>query len=190
MSFNRALDEEQVEMFDLIENSLLKIGLKKYELSNFAQPGSESVHNLSYWTDQPFWGVGLSAHSYDPNFGPYGTRFWNTKSVKAYPSDVLKVGERLNDWSSEGSHETLALNEAMTDTCHMYLRMCQGLPLDALQKFPLDAQKLIVSRLHQLIDDGLLKKSQNKVFLSPEGQIKSNIAYQHLTFLKDEIPGS
>lgn len=187
MSFDRAMDEEQVEMFNLIESSLLKINLKKYELSNFAKPGLESIHNLSYWTDQPFWGVGLSSHSYDPNLGPYGTRFWNTKSIKAYPNDVLQAGERPEDWSSENFYEKLALNEAMTDTCHMFLRMCQGLPLDALQKFPSKAQEHIKSRFNQLISDGLLEKSQNQVFLSADGQIKSNLAYQHLTFLKDEI---
>lgn len=186
MSFERPLDDVQVEMFHRIETALKEIRLKKYELSNFSQQGFESVHNLSYWTDRPFWGVGLSAHSYAPFLGEYGTRFWNTRSIKAYPKDVLK-GQRFMEWSSPDLHERLRLHESMTDTCHMFLRMCAGLPLAALQKFPEKQRALIHSRFTQLIADELVLFQDDRFLLTPEGQLKSNLVYQQLTFLESEV---
>lgn len=186
MSFNRPEDEVQVEMFDLIERSLKHIHLNKYELSNFSKTGFESKHNLTYWTDRPFWGVGLSSHSYDPTMGTYGTRFWNTKSIKAYPKDVLK-GKNFEEWSASDQHERLKLHESMTDTCHMFLRMSEGLPLAALQKFPSYCQELIKERFVPLIEDRLITSFGGRFALTPEGQLKSNLVYRHLTFLSDEV---
>ena len=186
MSFNRPEDDVQVEMFEVIEKRLLEIDLKKYELSNFAKPGFESIHNLCYWTDLPFWGVGLSSHSYDPAFGPFGTRFWNTKSIKAYPSEVQTRGVTISDWSSSEQFEVLRMHEAMTDFCHMHLRMMKGLPIDALQKFPPTQKALILNRAQQMIGDGLLQQNDTHLFLTTEGELKSNLVYQHLTFLTDD----
>ncbi len=181
MSFHRPEEEIQVQMFQVIEDSLEKIGLKKYELSNFSRSGFESRHNLIYWTDKPFWGVGLSSHSYDPNRGEFGSRFWNTKSIKAYPNEVLELTPNPNQI------EVLKLNEAMTDTCHMFLRMTEGLPQDALQKFPEFARDLIKERLSHLVSDGMVEKSGTHFRFTSQGQLKSNLAYQYLTFLADEI---
>ncbi|HEY3120374.1 MAG TPA: radical SAM family heme chaperone HemW, partial [Vicinamibacteria bacterium] len=52
--------------------ALRKIGLERYEISNFARPGRESRHNAKYWDDVPFRGFGMAAHSYLD-----GRRFWN-----------------------------------------------------------------------------------------------------------------
>jgi len=187
MSFHRPEDEEQIEMFELIEKTLAKIELYKYELSNFARPGFESVHNGCYWKDQAFWGIGLSSHSYAPDLGPFGTRFWNTKSVKRYPEEVKRQGPQLPDLFSEDQRETLAQHEAMTDFCHMYLRTLRGLPLEALQKFDSSARHLLRTRFQELIQDGLLTFTESHYRLTEEGQLKSNLVYRHLTFLKDEV---
>ncbi len=84
MSVGRPPEGEQVEMFSTIETSLAKLGLRKYEISNFAKPGYESRHNLAYWNDSAYWGIGLSSHSYNPE--GFGSRFWNTNRSKPTPS--------------------------------------------------------------------------------------------------------
>ncbi|MCX7978714.1 MAG: radical SAM family heme chaperone HemW, partial [Bdellovibrionaceae bacterium] len=63
----RPLDDVQVEMFHLISETLTSAGYRRYEISNFCLPQRESRHNMLYWTDQEYWGVGLSAHSYRHN---------------------------------------------------------------------------------------------------------------------------
>jgi oxygen-independent coproporphyrinogen-3 oxidase len=84
MNKNRASDDVQADMFEVIETALLKAGLIRYEISNFAKPGFESRHNFLYWEDQPYWGIGIGAHSYLPTLGPFGSRFWNPASVKTW----------------------------------------------------------------------------------------------------------
>ncbi len=59
-------------------------GLAPYELSNFARPGHESRHNLAYWTGRPYGGVGPGAHGFDPDQGPWGTRWWNAPDLSGY----------------------------------------------------------------------------------------------------------
>src|SRR5690606_5962345 len=81
LSKNRADDETQVEMFRTIEKVLEANNIHRYEISNYARPGFESRHNLIYWNDQPYWGVGLSAHSFlNEESSEWGTRFFNPKS--------------------------------------------------------------------------------------------------------------
>jgi len=64
-------------MYDLTCNTLSSAGLKQYEISNFARPGFESRHNLKYWNDETYLGIGPGAHSF-----MNGKRFY-------YPSDVV-----------------------------------------------------------------------------------------------------
>lgn len=57
-------DEDLVaDLYAETVHALEGIGLRRYEISNFARAGFESRHNAKYWDDQPFLGFGLSAHS-------------------------------------------------------------------------------------------------------------------------------
>ncbi len=55
-------EEEEVNMFHLIMNTLRAAGCGQYEISNFARPGYESRHNMMYWRNQPYYGLGAGAH--------------------------------------------------------------------------------------------------------------------------------
>jgi oxygen-independent coproporphyrinogen III oxidase len=66
---------------------LNKCGYVHYEISNWALPGFQSVHNLKYWNGAPYRGFGVSAHSYARN-----RRFWNTSSLKEY-ADFVDSGK-------------------------------------------------------------------------------------------------
>ena len=70
-------------MYHLGVELLQQHGFYRYEISNFAKPGYQSRHNNLYWTDETYWGVGLSAHSYkkDPD---WGYRFLNPSSYDSY----------------------------------------------------------------------------------------------------------
>jgi oxygen-independent coproporphyrinogen-3 oxidase len=85
LSKNRPTDDIQVKMFELIETTLENHSLHRYEISNYAKPGFESKHNLLYWTDRPYWGIGLSSHSFlEQEKTDWGMRFWNPKSYEGY----------------------------------------------------------------------------------------------------------
>ncbi len=116
MARGRAIESEQVEMFDLIEQELCGAGIEKYEISNFAKPGSESRHNTLYWTDQPYWGLGVSSHSYFPResrldwkaLAPFGFRFWNPAGLKTYVQQVSQLSQQhLQPQSQQPSRQVL-----------------------------------------------------------------------------------
>src|SRR2546427_10974056 len=73
-------------MADHIEQRLRQAGLERYEISNYARPGFHSRHNVNYWTDGDYLGLGAGAHSYQKNRtdGSYGRRWWNEKAPNRY----------------------------------------------------------------------------------------------------------
>lgn len=190
MSTGRPPENEQIQMFELIETSLSSAGLQKYEISNFAQPGFESRHNCSYWSDQSFWGLGLSAHSYltQPQFG---VRFWNPKSIKEYKAQVHTKANSSTQAPylqlPPSQFECLNEHEALTDFHHMFLRTRQGLSMDALQKRFQQTWPLAVTRLNTLCDDGLLTKTSSGWRLSPQGELVSNLIFERLTWSNSEL---
>lgn len=195
----RATEDVQAEMFELIETELLHGGISRYEVSNFAKPGFESKHNLLYWTDQPYWGLGTGAHSYLPGNGPadWGSRFWNPSTVRAYQKELQTAigGEFWKSFPKERS-ERLAVNELLTDFSHTSLRRMHGLTSERLrEKFglimSLELESLIEARLQPLIDRGLVTfengKSGKQWRLSATGLPLADRVFETLTFLKDEI---
>ena len=75
-----ALDDDRMrEMYDFILKELEKEGYFRYEVSNFARKGYESLHNLTYWHDEQYYAIGLSAASYIGS-----RRLVNTRSMNHY----------------------------------------------------------------------------------------------------------
>ncbi len=58
-------DEQTAAFYETAVEQLAAIGIRRYEISNFARPGSESLHNLKYWNLEPYAGFGADAHSFD-----------------------------------------------------------------------------------------------------------------------------
>lgn len=74
------------EHYGLALKRLVAAGYSRYEISNFAKPGHRSRHNLRYWTDAPYLGVGPSAASYSPD----GRRWTNARGLGAWTSQVSR----------------------------------------------------------------------------------------------------
>ena len=92
------LDEDiERKMYHLIVENLEKIGLKQYEVSNFAKIGKESVHNKKYWNCKEYLGMGVSSHSYFED-----VRFSNTVNLSKYIKELengnipIDFSENLN----------------------------------------------------------------------------------------------
>ena len=193
MNQGRPSNKIQLEMFQLIESELNQMGLEKYEISNFAKPGFESRHNQLYWQDYDYLGIGLSAHSYIKNIGPYGSRFWTTKNMHEYTqffenplSDSLTSETFTNNYCST-EFELLTESEALTDLCHTSLRTREGLSKNALlQKFP-DRLDLVHRRSSKLLKDGLLQETPQGWGLTKTGVYLSNVVFEKFTFLPNEL---
>ena len=198
MALGRAPEDEQTEMFDLVETALAAKGIMRYEISNFAKPGFESRHNLLYWTDQAYWGLGTSAHSYFPRGfsekldekAPWGTRFWNAPSIKGYENEIAAI---TPDWNlhkdiPEERLEILEKHQSLTDFCHTSLRLVRGLDENALRlKFGEGVAKQTTKIFVELESTGLAAKTTDGWALTTRGQLLANTVFGKLTFLKDEL---
>jgi oxygen-independent coproporphyrinogen-3 oxidase len=192
MAKGRAPDYEQAQMITLIERQLEHAGVLRYEISNFARPGFESKHNLLYWTDQAYWGLGVASHSYFPHYGPWGLRFWNAPSIKLYKNEVQTVLAsepfRFQKSLPAGSLENLELYQALTDFCHTSLRLEAGLRKDAARlKFPMSVLQQIEARLAKLSDEALVRSIDTGWTLTARGRAISNLVFERLTFLKNDV---
>ncbi len=117
-------DEElELDMYWYTVDYLTNGGFMHYEISNFALPGREAVHNLIYWRNEEYLGLGPAAHSMVE-----GCRFNNVKSVETYIRR-LQSGETAVD-------ETLSLSQAeqMSESVFLGLRMIEGLDLEAFER--------------------------------------------------------
>lgn len=189
MNRHRANDDVQAEMFDTIEANLRSFGLFRYELSNFSKPGYESRHNNLYWSDCPYWGLGISAHSYLPQIGQWGTRFWNPTFSALY-LEQIKAAVSIAELPSP-QVEKLALHEALTDFCHTSLRVMRGLSLVTFeQKFGEKLLLLLKSRAAPLLDDGSLLPTDTGFKLAPTSMPIANQIFLNFTFLEEEVSTS
>ena len=72
-------DEETAAFYETAVERLAAMGIRRYEISNFARPGEESRHNLVYWANDAYFGIGLGAARY-----VRGVRSVNTRDMEAY----------------------------------------------------------------------------------------------------------
>jgi oxygen-independent coproporphyrinogen-3 oxidase len=187
----RPIEDDQVLMFEHIEQELTKRGFEQYEISNFALPGKESKHNLLYWTDEEYWGLGLSSHSYSRKTD-WGTRYWNLSSIGEYTKQIQadegKEFQAPHTHLPEGQFEVLEKNQALTDFCHTSLRLMRGLRVQELQsKFPEAVSSRVLGLLSDIQRKGWIAEKNGSWSLTREGLVLSNRVFQDLTFLAGEI---
>jgi len=120
-------DDVAAARYELIDDVLSAAGLNWYEVSNWARvskeasPGAECRHNLGYWLDGDWWGLGPGAHSHLA-----GARWWNVKHPARYAA-LLAAGD-----SPEAGREELTDAERSTERVMLRLRLASGLPLSLL----------------------------------------------------------
>jgi oxygen-independent coproporphyrinogen-3 oxidase len=107
----------QADMFDLACVLLAEAGYGHYEVSNWARPGFECVHNLGYWERLPYLGLGAGAHSFRD-----GRRWWNVRPPEEYLA--LVAGGRV----PVGGEEVLEPADAYLEEVFLRLRILAGVP--------------------------------------------------------------
>jgi oxygen-independent coproporphyrinogen-3 oxidase len=188
---NRPTEEQQLLMFEKIQSVFAKAEYQQYEISNFAKEGHQSKHNNLYWDFSEYWSVGLSAHSFAPQVNSYGRRYWNPSQMKAY----LDLIEDMEYKNAAGEHlpahckEDLKKHESITDYCHVRLRTEQGIDFKKFAQFFGDeiCHKAL-DRIHQVQSEQLIEKNQQGHWtLTKKGRILSNLVFQKMTFLQEDL---
>ncbi len=183
MSFHRATDERQIEMFQMIEAHLADEKIDRYEISNFAKKGFESKHNLLYWQDADYLGIGLSAHSYLKTKSPWGIRFWNPSSIETYEETIRSLsGNYLETLENLGCLEAPDEKDSLFDFCHTSLRLEEGLCENQLrQKFSASPLLHVFTELGVLEKNALLiRHDSGRWVLTEKGRHMSNYVFSCL----------
>lgn len=154
-------EEEEYEMYLAITKTLADAGYSHYEISNYAKAGYESRHNLKYWRDEEYIGLGLAAHSY---FGR--KRYANPSTFSEY----FSLSDREYLQCEEIDKDANAYEYAM-----MRLRLSEGFSLSEYKSlfgrdFPVGKEHCIT----RLIDGGYIVLANDKISLTEKGFYVSN----------------
>ncbi|MEB3100716.1 radical SAM family heme chaperone HemW [Ferviditalea candida] len=156
-------EEEEAEMYERIIFRLLEAGYIQYEISNFARPGFESKHNITYWRNQSYYGLGAGAHGY-----VRGTRHINIKGIQSYIDAALQGVPVME--TSEVSER-----EAMEDFMMVGLRMLRGVRgEDFYEQFHCSLEEVFGRTINRLIGKELLESFDEGYRLSPRGLMLGN----------------
>ena len=165
-------EEENVEQFGMLIDSMKAAGYRHYEISNFALPGKESRHNSSYWNDTPYIGCGAAAHSYNGT-----SREWNIADIKAY-IEGMESGKRIFEV------EHLTEEERYNDTILTRLRTADGIPLTWIkEKFNERLNAYLLRATEKEIALGNLKEENGQLSLTEKGVFISDAVIRELIYV-------
>lgn len=171
-------DDLAADMYQLAIDRLDAAGYAQYEISNWARRDRghdyRAQHNLRYWRNQSYFGVGAGAHSY---FG--AVRYANTKAPGRY-IDQIRTGESPIDFS-----ERIDQGLAMAESMMLGLRLDEGVRIaDFQQRFTRRPQDVYGSILKELTEVGLLTVDDDVIRLTERGRFLGNEVFSR--FLEAE----
>jgi putative oxygen-independent coproporphyrinogen III oxidase len=165
---NPPLDDDlSADLYEDICAFAEKAGYQHYEISNFARDGRFAVHNLKYWQDRIYVGVGPGAHGMTGRH-----RYANAEDLEEYRRAIQE--DRLP--LSSLSELTPAIR--FKDALIMGLRLVKGLDLDLLGgRYQVDARSFVDETIGDLQSAELFVLDENKLVLTPKGRLLSNVIF-------------
>ncbi|MBE1553699.1 radical SAM family heme chaperone HemW [Sporosarcina limicola] len=165
-------EDIETEMFAMLMDHMEMQGRMRYEISNFAIPGHESIHNLIYWENDTYAGVGAGAHGYLD-----GIRYSNSGPIAQY---MEKTKQNVRPISQT---HIVTETEAMEEEMFLGLRKVDGVSISSFQKkFGRSLEDVYGQTLQSLIGTGLIEQKMDRVKLTRTGVFRGNEAFQK--FLK------
>jgi oxygen-independent coproporphyrinogen III oxidase len=153
--------EIAAQMYEIMLDRLGTAGYQQYEISNFALPGHASRHNSKYWTLDPVYGFGVSAHSFDGR-----ERYANERDTAKYV-EMIESGR-----SAEVMREKI---DRASEYVFLGLRMENGIDLSEYKtRFSIDLLEINGSEIDGLIDSGLVSIIDDRLRLTARGKLYSN----------------
>ena len=155
-------NDDQAAMYAAVREELPAHGYGMYEISNYAQPGRESQHNLTYWHAESYLGIGAGAHSFARD-GAGGRRWWDERIPVKYIAAAL-------EGKAEGGAETIDAAMAAGEFVFLNLRLLEGFRLaDFQRRFMQSFDEMFATRASRLIEGGLLLREDGRIRLSDRG---------------------
>lgn len=173
-------DEDIIaDMYELATEKLHQWGYEQYEISNWSRPGYNCRHNLQYWHNFPYIGLGPGAHGYAA-----GVRYDTVLSPKVYITRMTEIDQDFQFPYSPATKEAISVDRRgeISDTLITNLRLTQnGIERNQfLHRFGVDIVDLYGATLYKFADFGLLEISDTNVRITNKGRLLSNIIFREL----------
>ncbi|MDE1454232.1 radical SAM family heme chaperone HemW, partial [Bacillus paralicheniformis] len=160
--------DQEAEMYELVMRKMEEAGIGQYEISNYAKKGYESKHNLTYWNNEEYFGLGAGAHGYIN-----GERTVNAGPVKHYIDLIEQSGFPYKE------KHRVTKNEQIEEEMFLGLRKTAGVDKEHFfQKYGRTVDDLFPKVLRSLEETGLIVNTSNNVFLTHNGKLLGNEVFQ------------
>ena len=151
-------EELEAEMFEYIIAELERAGFEHYEISNFSKPDFESRHNLMYWDNAEYYGIGAGASGY-----VNGVRYKNHGPIRHYLNAVEAGNARITE-------EHLSQREQMEEEMFLGLRKKSGVSMTRFEeKFGRSFEGLYGEIVRDLVQQGLMQIDGDRVRMTKRG---------------------
>jgi len=190
--------DAQAEMYEWSQERMAEAGYRQYEISNWSRPGQECRHNLVYWRNGAWLGLGAGAHSHLREKEDGGRRkdeayrFADVYSPRRYvqlvreaesagPPDTSELPPLLRSMRQVTYVEEPRPELARADTLIMGLRLNEGVSLPEFRRrFGPGADHAYAATFEELAGLGLLERSNGRVRLTPRGRLLANEVFTRL----------
>ena len=161
-------DDTAAAMYEYTQELLGAAGYVQYEISNWARPGHQCRHNLTYWRHEPYLGLGLSAHSF-----LNGVRFANVRGLQGYLNRLAQ--NKLPTVQSE----YITPARARADAAMVGLRLVEGVHVPTFNaRFGGDLLADKADAIARLGELGLLELADSHLRLPPRAYLLANQVWQ------------
>jgi oxygen-independent coproporphyrinogen-3 oxidase len=154
-------DDDQAEKYELADDRLQAAGFEWYEISNWARPGDACRHNLLYWEQGPYAGIGCAAHGHTVDRDGSARRWWNVRTPERYVAVVDAGG------SPEAGHEVLDPAARVGERLALALRTRPGIA----RAGGTAGTPRVDACIDDLVDAALLKPHADRVVLTRRGRL-------------------
>ncbi|MFC1909853.1 radical SAM family heme chaperone HemW [Chloroflexota bacterium] len=158
-------DDLSAEEYEMAEDMLSASGYCQYEISNWSRPGLECKHNLFYWHNLPYIGVGTASHSCID-----GHRMANTNDLDTYLDKFPGKNHFLSDFDEKISPEL-----QLAETVILGLRLNKGISVKEINnRLGVKLQSIYGQQLKEMADYGLLETTVDNIKLTRTGRLLGN----------------
>ena len=183
-------DDLAADMYEMAMDALDEAGYEHYEISNWAKPGHRSQHNLAYWLNLPYLGVGPGAHS-----SLNGRRFANMKSPRRYIHAIESADQSpaIDPYRiTEGDlavdfMEITSLKTAMSETMMLGMRLAEGVSRTGFQRrFGSSMGSIYGPEIEFLTNAGLIEHRNDNVALTRRGKLLGNSVFEQFVMTDED----
>jgi len=172
--------DTQADQYEWTMDRMASAGYEQYEISNWSLPGRRCRHNMLYWQNREYLGLGAGAHSF-LNGARFSTALLPTRYAELVDESVANLTEGRGEMRHVISAETITRELSIADTLILGLRLNDGVDLSRFAvRYGCAVDDVHGALLAEFEDYGILERTQTHLQLTRRGRLLSNELFQRL----------